>query len=513
MKARLRSLAVALGAASFLSTGGALAQAPGAAPAPGAGAAPGAAPGPAPKMKAIVYREFGPPDVLRLEEIDRPVPDDDQMLVRVRAASVNPLDWHFMEGTPYFGRLMAFGLLAPRVTRLGTDFAGTVEAVGKNITLFKPGDEVFGGKTGSFAEYVCVRQDRAVALKPANLTFEQAAAAPIAAITALQALRDKGKVQPGQKVLINGASGGVGTFAVQIARSFGADVTGVCSTKNLEMVRSLGASRVIDYTKEDFTTTGQRYDLILDTVGNRSLLEVRRVLAPHGNYVLIGGGGVNDGRWIGPLVRMVKTLLLSPFVSQQMGMMLAEFNPQDLATLGDLMKEGKVTPVIDRRYKLSEVPAALAYLEQGHARGKVVITVDPDDDTAPLGADRAAGSTSPFSPALILLAVVALALVVPVVAALALNRGYQKRNPGTRGYRWGYYFGLMSILGGLLLGMMFESGVIAVIACGVLYAVLAWFFARRRRWAWIALTILSFNPVAWVINAVYLRKRWAEGSA
>jgi NADPH:quinone reductase-like Zn-dependent oxidoreductase len=497
MKARLRSLVVALCAVAFLSTGGALAQAP----------------GPASKMKAIVYHDYGSPDVLRLKEIDRPVPDDDQMLVKVRAASVNPLDWHYMEGTPYFARVVEFGLLAPKVTRLGVDYAGTVEAVGKNINLFKPGDEVFGGKTGAFAEYVCVRQDRAVALKPANITFEQAAAAPIAALTALQALRDKGKVQPGQKVLINGASGGVGTFAVQIAKSYGADVTGVCSTKNLEMVRSIGASQVIDYTKEDFTTGAQRYDLILDNVGNHSLLENRRVLSPHGRYVLIGGGGLNEGRWVGPLFRVGKALLLSPFVSQQMGMMLAEFNPQDLAVLGDLMKEGKVTPVIDRRYKLSEVPAALGYLEQGHARGKVVITIDPDNDTAPVSADQAAGSAGLFSPGLVLLALAVLALVVPVVAALALNRAYRKRHPGTRPYRWGYYFGLVSILGGLLIGLMFESGAGAVIACGLVYAVLAWFFARRHRWAWVALTILSFNPIAWIINAVYLRKRWAEGSA
>jgi NADPH:quinone reductase-like Zn-dependent oxidoreductase len=372
---------------------------------------------------------------------------------------------------------------------------------------------VFGGKTGSFAEYVCVRQDRAVALKPANLTFEQAASVPIAALTALQALRDKGKVQPGQKVLINGASGGVGTFAVQIARSYGADVTGVCSTKNLDLVRSLGANQVIDYTKEDFTRGAQRYDLIIDNVGNHSLLENRRVLAPQGKYVLIGGGGVNDGRWVGPLARPVKALLMSPFVSQQMGMMLAEFNPQDLATLGDLMKEGKVTPVIDRHYKLSEVPAALGYLEQGHARGKVVITVDPDNDPAPVSADRAAGSAGLLSPGLVLIALGVLALVVPVIAALALNRGYRRRHPEKRPYRWGYYFGLMSIIGGLLLGMMFESGISAVVACGVVYAVLAWFFARRHRWAWITLTVLSFNPIAWIINAVYLRKRWAEGSA
>jgi NADPH:quinone reductase-like Zn-dependent oxidoreductase len=426
---------------------------------------------------------------------------------------VNPLDWHYMEGTPYVARLLSFGMLRPEVTRLGVDYAGTVEAVGRNITRFKPGDEVFGGKTGAFAEFVCVRQDRAVALKPANLTFEQAAAIPIAALTALQALRDKGKVQPGQKVLINGASGGVGTFAVQIARSFGADVTGVCSTKNLEMVRSLGAGHVIDYTKEDFTRGEQRYDLILDNVGNHPLLECRRALAPRGKYVLIGGGGVNDGRWVGPLVRPIKALLLSPFVTQEMGMMLAEFNPQDLATLGDLMKDGKVVPVIDRRYKLSEVPAALRYLEEGHARGKVVITVDPESDTAPVTAAGKPDAVGPFNPGVILVGLVLLALVAPIVAALALNRGFQRRNPGKRPYRWGYYFGLMSVVGGLVLGMMSESGVIAVIACGAIYSLLAWFFARRHRWAWIALTIVSLNPVAWVINAIYLRKRWAEGAA
>jgi NADPH:quinone reductase-like Zn-dependent oxidoreductase len=482
-----------------------------------AGAAPGAAsasaPGAAPKMKAIVYRNYGPPDVLRLEEIDRPVPDDDQMLVKVRAASVNPLDWHFMEGTPYVARLLAFGMRAPTNTRLGVDYSGTVEAVGKNITRFKPGDEVFGGKTGAFAEYICVREDRAVTLKPPSLTFEQAASVPIAGLTALQALRDNGKVQPGQKVLINGASGGVGTFAVQIARSYGADVTGVCSTRNLDLVRSLGANQVIDYTKEDFTRGEQRYDLILDNVGNHSLLECRHALTPRGKYVLIGGGGVNDGRWVGPLIRPVKALAMRPFVTQEMGMMLAELNPQDLAIVGDLIKDGKVTPVIDRRYKLSEVPAAIRYLEEGHARGKVVITVDPENDPAPPTGDAKAPAAGFIQPDMVILLLLAGVLVVPVVAALALNRGFRRRNPGDRPYRWGYYFGLMSIVFGLLLGMMLESGAVAVIACGVLYAVLAWFFARRRRWAWIMLTVLSLNPIAWIINAVYLRKRWAESSA
>jgi NADPH:quinone reductase-like Zn-dependent oxidoreductase len=263
MKAHLHLLITAICTAALLFTGAALAQTP--------------SPGVAPRMKAIVYHEFGSPDVLRLEEIEKPIPTDDQFLIRVRAASVNPLDWHYMEGTPYLGRPVEFGLLKPTITRLGVDFAGTVEAVGKNITQFKPGDEVFGGRTGAFAEYVVAREDRAVVLKPANVTFEQAASLPIAAITALQALRDKGHVQPGQKVLINGASGGVGTFAVQIAKSFGAEVTGVCSGRNEEMVRSIGADHVIDYTKQDFTKSEQLYDLIIDNVGNRSLLECRRV--------------------------------------------------------------------------------------------------------------------------------------------------------------------------------------------------------------------------------------------
>ena len=331
---------------------------------------------PANPMKAIVYCNYGVPN-LKFQEIEKPTPADDQLLVKVRAASVNPLDWHFVEGTPYFMRLMGVGLRKPKDTRLGVDFAGTVEAVGKNVTKFKPGDEVFGGRTGAFAEYVCVREARAVALKPANITFEQAASVPIAAITALQGVRDKGKVQPGQKVLINGASGGVGTFAVQIAKSMGADVTGVCSTRNLDMVRSLGADHVIDYTKEDFTKGDQRYDVILDNVANHSLSEFRRVLNLDGRYVLIGGGGANEGRWLGPgLTQGVKAMVLSKFVGQKMGMMLAELNQKDLTFLADLMQSGKVTPVIDRTYKLSDLPDAIRYLEEGHARGKVVITAD-----------------------------------------------------------------------------------------------------------------------------------------
>src|SRR5438046_2954044 len=325
-------------------------------------------------MKAIVYCDYGLAN-LKLEEVEKPVPNDDQVLVRVRAASVNPYDWHFIEGTPKIMRL-GVGLRKPKDTRLGVDYAGTVESIGKNVTRFKPGDEVFGGRGGAFAEYVCVREDRLVALKPANITFEEAGSVDIAGVTALQAVRDKGKVQAGQKVLINGASGGVGTFAVQIAKLFGADVTGVCSTRNLEMVRSLGADHVIDYTKEDFAKGDQRYDVILDNVPNHSLSECRRVLNPEGKYVMIGGGGPNDNRWIGPFGRLIQTMVVAPFVSQKMGMMMAELKKSDLAILGDMMQSGKVKPVIDRTYKLSELPAAIAYLEEGHARGKVIITVE-----------------------------------------------------------------------------------------------------------------------------------------
>ncbi len=324
------------------------------------------------RMKSIVHCDYGPPEVLRLEEVAKPVPADDQLLVRVRAASVNPLDWHYLRGTPYLARA-EMGLRKPSVTRLGVDFAGTVEAIGRSVTRFKVGDEVFGGRTGAFAEYLTVREDRAVARKPASVTFEQAAAVPVAAITALQGLRDEGKLQPGQKVLINGASGGVGTFAVQIARFLGAEVTGVCSTRNVELVRSLGADRVIDYTREDFTQGDPGYDLILDNVGNRSLLECRRALKPGGRYVMVGGP---KGRWIDPLPRALGALVLSRFVSQDMGMFLARLNQEDLTVLGDLMQAGKLRPVIDRRHRLSEVPEAVRYLEEGHARGKVVINLE-----------------------------------------------------------------------------------------------------------------------------------------
>jgi NADPH:quinone reductase-like Zn-dependent oxidoreductase len=324
-------------------------------------------------MKAIVYRCYGSPDVLKLEDIEKSIPADDQVLVKVQAASVNPLDWHYISGTPYLVRTDS-GLGKPTDPRLGVDFAGLVEAVARNVKRFKPGDEVFGGRDGAFAEYVAVREERAVVLKPANVTFEQAASVPIAGITALQALRDKGRIQPGQKVLINGASGGVGTFAVQIAKSFGAEVTGICSTRNVAMVRSLGADHVIDYTREDFTQGAQRYDLIVDMIGNHPLLEYRRVLNPKGIFVLVGAP--NEGRWLGGVSVMLKVLMLSPFVSQEFVPFLAELNQKDLSILGDLMQAGKVTPVIDRRYKLSEVPAAIRYLEEGHARGKVVIAVE-----------------------------------------------------------------------------------------------------------------------------------------
>jgi len=325
-------------------------------------------------MKAIVYCDYGTADVLRLEEIETPTPGEHQMLVKVRAASVNPLDWHYLRGTPYMMRLGA-GLRKPAYTQLGVDFSGVVTEVGPGVTGYKVGDEIFGGRNGALSEYVLVRDDRAIAAKPANITFEQAAGVPIAALTALQGLRDRGKIQPGQKVLINGASGGVGTFAVQIAKALGAHVTGVCSGRNAEMVLALGADEVVDYTKDDFTRRDVKYDVILDNVGNRTVGDLRRVLAPEGKFILIGGGGPDKGNWIGPMVLPIKTLLMGPFVSQEMGMMIAALNPADLQTLGEMMQSGKVTPVIDRTYPLSEAPDAIRYLETGRARGKVIITM------------------------------------------------------------------------------------------------------------------------------------------
>ena len=322
-------------------------------------------------MKAAVYRCYGSPDVLGFEDIEKPTPTDDEILVKVVAASVNPLDWHFVRGTPYFLRLMT-GLGAPKNTVLGVDFAGVVEAVGSNVQNFKPGDEVFGGDNGSFAEYLIVGKDGTLAMKPAGVSFEQAASAPIAAVTALQALRDTGKLQRGQKVLINGASGGVGTFAVQIAKSFGAEVTGVCSTRNVEMVLALGADHVFDYKKEDYTESGEKYDLIIDMVGNHSLSKNRRALKPEGKFVIVGGG---KGNWLGPMMTPIKALFLSPFVGQEFEMILAELRTDDLDTLGNLMQDGKVTPVIDSRYPLSEVRAAIEHSEDGHTRGKIILNV------------------------------------------------------------------------------------------------------------------------------------------
>ena len=331
---------------------------------------------PANPMKAVVHCDYGITN-LKLQEIEKPTPADDQVLVRVRAASLNPLDGHFVRGM-WLARLMDGGLRKPKDTRLGVDYAGTVEAVGKNVTQFKPGDEVFGGRTGSLAQYVCARADRAIALKPANMTFEQAGSVAVAAITALQGLREKGHIQAGQKVLINGASGGVGTFAVQIAKSLGAEVTGVCSTRNLDLVRSIGADHVLDYTKEDFTKGNQRYDVIFDNVQNHTFSERRRVLTSNGICVLagLGGAGWHEDTWT-HLVRSFTTPLMSKFTSQKFSFYISQLNHNDLALLGDLMLSGKVTPVIDRTYKsLGEVQDALQYLEQGHARGKVVITVE-----------------------------------------------------------------------------------------------------------------------------------------
>ena len=325
-------------------------------------------------MRAIVYKSYGSPDVLQCQEVEKPTAGDDQVLVKVRAASVNPLDWHYMRGTPYLVR-MGTGLRRPKDARLGVDVAGQVETVGRNVTQFRPGDEVFGVARGAFAEYVSASETK-LALKPANLSFEQAASVPIAAFTALQGLRDKGRIQSGQKVLINGAAGGVGTFAVQIAKAFGAEVTGVCSTRNVEMVRSIGADHVIDYTRGDFTRSGPSYDLILDSVGNHSLSDLRRVLTPEGTLVLVGGP--DKGRWLGPLADVLEAVVLSRFVSQKILPFLAHSSKDDLIVMKELLETGKVTPVIDRSYSLRDVPEAIRYLEEGHARGKVVIAVEHD---------------------------------------------------------------------------------------------------------------------------------------
>jgi NADPH:quinone reductase-like Zn-dependent oxidoreductase len=321
-------------------------------------------------MKAIAHERYGRPEVLKLRDVETPLIEDDQVLVRVHASSVNPVEWYGVTG-PYFARL-GNGLRIPESTAVGSDLAGRIEAVGRGVKDLQPGDEVFGTSGYSWAEYAPAREGK-LALKPANLSFEEAAAVPIAALTALQALRDKGQVQPGQKVLINGASGGVGTYAVQIAKSFGADVTAVCSTRNMELVRSLGADRVVDYTREDFTKRGERHDLMLDIAGSRSFWAFRRALTPEATVVLVGGPMKYRG--LGPLPHLAGTWLKSRARSQTVTFFLAKITTEDLTVMKELFEAGKVRSVIDRTYQLSEAVEALAYLGEGHARGKVVITV------------------------------------------------------------------------------------------------------------------------------------------
>jgi NADPH:quinone reductase-like Zn-dependent oxidoreductase len=329
-------------------------------------------------MKAIVYTKYGSPDVLQLKEVEKPVPTDDEVLVEVKAASVNAYDWHFLSADIFLIRLMGGGLLKPKNTRLGADMAGRVEVVGKNVTQFKPGDEVFGDigafGNGAFAEYISV-PERALTLKPVNLTFEEAAAVPMAALTALQGLRDAGQIQPGQKVLINGASGGVGTFAVQIAKLFGADVTAVCSTRNLDQARSLGADHVIDYTKEDFTKNDQRYDLILAVNGYHPISAYKRALAPRGIYAMAGGS----------MAQIFQAMLMGKWMSEtggrKMGGVTAKISQKDMVVLKELLEAGKIKPIIDRSYPLTQAAEALRYLGAGHARGKIVITMEQNSKT------------------------------------------------------------------------------------------------------------------------------------
>ncbi len=324
-------------------------------------------------MKAIIYTQYGSPDVLQLKEVGKPTPKENEVLVKIHAASANPLDWHFMRGAPFLARLEA-GLFKPKNPMLGADIAGRVEAVGSRVTQFQPGDDVFGDISlnglGGFAEYACTHED-ALALKPTNISFEEAAAVPVVGFTTVQGMRDKGQIQSGQKVLVNGASGGIGTFAVQYAKAFGAEVTGVCSTRNLDMVRSIGADHVIDYTQEDFTKNGQGYDLIYDTVGNRSVADYKRALNPNGTCVVAGFTTLSHLFQV-----IVVGGLVSKIGSQKIGIMgSAQSNKKDLIYIKELLETGKVVPVIDRRYPLSETAEALRYLETGRARGKVIITV------------------------------------------------------------------------------------------------------------------------------------------
>lgn len=321
-------------------------------------------------MRAIVHNTYGSPDVLEYQEIEKPELTDDGVLVRVRAASINPADMYSLSGRPLLVRIRG-GLLRPKNNRLGIDFAGTVEAVGKDVTTFRAGDEVFGGESGALADYVCIRDG--YALKPANLTFEEAAAVPVAAITALQGLRDKGQIKSGQKVLINGASGGVGTFAVQIAKVFGAEVSAVCSPRNIELVRSLGADHIIDYTREDFTRSDQRYDLILDVAGSKSWSQYKRILKAQGTLVIVGAPKGNA--LIGPLSHIAKVRMAAFRSSQNVHFFIAQINQADMMVLRELLESGKVKPIIDKRYELSELADAFRYLEEGHARGKIVLTM------------------------------------------------------------------------------------------------------------------------------------------
>jgi NADPH:quinone reductase-like Zn-dependent oxidoreductase len=325
-------------------------------------------------MKAIACTQYGPPDVLQFKEIAKPTPADNEVLIKLYAASANPVDLHLMRGKPFFLRLMSGGLRAPKRKVPGHDIAGRVEGVGRNVTQFKPGDEVFGACRGAFAQYACAKEDN-LALKPVNNSFENAAALPIAALTALQGLRDKGRIEPGQKVLVDGASGGVGTFAVQIAKSFGAEVTAVCSTRNVDTARSLGADHVIDYTREDFTQSGQRYDLILGANAHRSIFDYSRALSHNGIYVMAGGGGV----------QALQVALLGPLLSRigrkRVRFFIANINQKDLVFLKELLEAGIVVPVIDRRYPLSDAAEALRYLAEGHAKGKIVLTVKHGNDS------------------------------------------------------------------------------------------------------------------------------------
>lgn len=327
-------------------------------------------------MAAVTYRCYGPPEVLQLEQVAIPPVGESELLIKVQAAGVNPLDWHYMRGSPYIMRLVS-GLGAPDNIRLGVDFSGTVEAVGSKVTRFKPGDQVFGGRTGAFAKYLLANESSAIAHKPDGVSHHQAASVGIAAVTALQALRDEGRLQAGERVLINGASGGVGTFAVQMAKSMGAHVTGVCSTRNLDRVRSLGADQVIDYKTDDYTQGTGRYDLIVDMVGNHSPMANAEVLAADGRLIMVGGG---KGDWVGPLLGPLQAMLMSPLLDQAPVVLMARLNSADLEYIGQLMQSGKVTPMIDREYPLTQIRDAIAYSESGRARGKIIINIAADGE-------------------------------------------------------------------------------------------------------------------------------------